>query len=437
MSLRINWDYDLVREFIEDKGFKLITDNYKNNIQILTIKDSEDYLYDTTMQKLKQNNLPHRFSKNNIYFKHNVDNYIKLNKLKIKYIDRAENHKLKFKCLDEGCGKIFYKTWDNFQRTKVCKYCGIKLRFVSRKVTIETMKNKISELGFSLQDDYVEDAHSKITLIDKDGYKYSTIWNNIQQNELPMKFYSSNPYTIFNIKLWLEINKIPIELLSEKYVANDKNLKWKCLKEGCGEVFKTTWQNIYIPTGCPFCAGKRVGKSNCLATKKPELAKEWHPTKNGDLTPSDVTCGTSKRVWWLCNKGHEWNVGVGSRVNTGCPKCKRSRAEEEIHKILTEKNIRFIQEYRSKECMYRKTLPFDFYLPDHNILIEANGKQHYESIEFYGGEKMFELRKKRDKIKREYAKKNNIKLLEIPYWDFDKIEEILKKELNIKAKNVS
>jgi hypothetical protein len=61
---------------------------------------------------------------------------------------------------------------------------------------------------------------------------------------------------------------------------------------------------------------------NCLATKNPELVKEWHPSKNGNLTPYDVTPGSEVKAWWKCKYGHEWksivytrNNGVGSEVS--------------------------------------------------------------------------------------------------------------------------
>lgn len=63
-------------------------------------------------------------------------------------------------------------------------------------------------------------------------------------------------------------------------------------------------------------------KANSLGSKCPELLKEWHPTKNGTLNPELVSCGTDKKVWWLCDKGHEWTATVASRVaGNGCPYC--------------------------------------------------------------------------------------------------------------------
>tara|TARA_B100001971_G_scaffold59222_1_gene54265 strand:+ start:906 stop:1187 length:282 start_codon:yes stop_codon:yes gene_type:complete len=68
---------------------------------------------------------------------------------------------------------------------------------------------------------------------------------------------------------------------------------------------------------------RRVGS---LADRNPELAKEWHPTRNGDLTPDQVTPGSSRKVWWRCSLGHEWEARVGDRTRgSGCPDCARER----------------------------------------------------------------------------------------------------------------
>jgi len=58
-------------------------------------------------------------------------------------------------------------------------------------------------------------------------------------------------------------------------------------------------------------------------------------------------------------------------------------------------------------------------------LIEYQGRQHYEAIDYFGGEPKFEMRKKCDKIKKDYCANHNIPLLIIPYWDFDNIHVIL------------
>ena len=76
--------------------------------------------------------------------------------------------------------------------------------------------------------------------------------------------------------------------------------------------------------GCPVCAKRAIQQGdNDFATTHPELAKQWHPTKNGTLTPQDVTAGAHRKVWWMCEKGHEWQAAVFSRTanGAGCPVC--------------------------------------------------------------------------------------------------------------------
>ena len=84
--------------------------------------------------------------------------------------------------------------------------------------------------------------------------------------------------------------------------------------------------------GCPYCAGKKVSKTNNLVYLYPDLVKQWHPTKNGNLTPDKITKGYSKNVWWKCDKGedHEWSTTVGSRrdLKNSCPFCTGRKASK-------------------------------------------------------------------------------------------------------------
>ena len=77
--------------------------------------------------------------------------------------------------------------------------------------------------------------------------------------------------------------------------------------------------------GCPYCSGHKVLIGfNDLHTINPALTQEWEQTKNGNVTPSDVTNGSSKKYWWKCQKcGHSWQATVKNRTTgRGCPKCK-------------------------------------------------------------------------------------------------------------------
>lgn len=79
-------------------------------------------------------------------------------------------------------------------------------------------------------------------------------------------------------------------------------------------------------TGCPFCANRRASATNSLAAVFPAVAAEWHPKKNGALTPEQVTHGSNKMAWWRCPKGHVYQTRIASRtgLGTGCSKCAGS-----------------------------------------------------------------------------------------------------------------
>jgi very-short-patch-repair endonuclease len=76
-------------------------------------------------------------------------------------------------------------------------------------------------------------------------------------------------------------------------------------------------------TGCPQCSGRVASNENNLLKIFPVISKEWHPTKNGELTPEQVTSKSGKKVWWVCPKGHNYDATVHNRTgnNSGCPYC--------------------------------------------------------------------------------------------------------------------
>lgn len=91
--------------------------------------------------------------------------------------------------------------------------------------------------------------------------------------------------------------------------------------------------------GCPYCAGKLACKGETdLATTHPSVAAEWHPTKNGSITPEDVTAGSDKSYWWKCELGHEWRAGVENRALKGnkCPYCSGKKAWPGFNDLATE-----------------------------------------------------------------------------------------------------
>lgn len=287
----------------------------------------------------------------------------------------------------------------------------------------------IKSFGYELIDHEYINSKKKLTIKDGDGYFYYICYDNLRRSQIPERFDIVNPYTIQNIKLWLVLNNKPYKLISDKYEGNRKFLLWKCLRKDCGEIFELTWHSM-SRNGCPYCAGQKVGLSNCLATKNPDLAAEWHPTLNGDLTPNNVTSKSGKYAWWKCKECcHVWQAIISSRnKGVGCPECNKSKGEKKISEILKKKCVNYIpqKEFKGLIGVSGGLLSYDFYLPDYNLLIEYQGEQHEKYIKgLHKSRKDFEKQQEHDRRKKEYAKINNYNLLEIWYWDFGRIEEIL------------
>lgn len=106
--------------------------------------------------------------------------------------------------------------------------------------------------------------------------------------------------------------------------GSGKKAWWRCKK---GHVWQAMINSRSSGSGCPVCSGKRVlDGDNDLAAELPELAEQWHPTKNVPLTPAQVTRGSRRLVWWRCKNGHEWRAAVKSRTGgSGCPICTGRR----------------------------------------------------------------------------------------------------------------
>ena len=174
---------------------------------------------------------------------------------------------------------------------------------------------------------------------------------------------------------------------------------------------------------CPYLSNMKVWKGfNDLQTVNPDLAAEWHPTKNKNLLPSDVVAGSSKAVWWKANilgEWYEWKYPIYLRNNglLGIPELQiKSKLEILIAKILTEHNIDFEKEkvFDGFKSEAKQNYPYDFFLFD-NLLIEADGRQHFEERDLFGGHGRFERQIKNDNIKTRYAHNNNLPILRIPY----------------------
>jgi hypothetical protein len=182
--------------------------------------------------------------------------------------------------------------------------------------------------------DVLPNSNKRAWWICKKGHEWDAlIYSRVQGNGCPFcagkRVGKDNNLAVVNPKLANEWHLKKNKDLTPRDVTpgSGKKVWWICKKE---HEWDAVISSRFRGTDCPYCAGKRVGKDNNLAVLNPKIAKEWHPVKNGDLTPSLVRPGSHKIVWWLCKKKHEWQTAIKHRKNgSGCPCCSGRTASKE------------------------------------------------------------------------------------------------------------
>jgi len=192
----------------------------------------------------------------------------------------------------------------------------------------------------------------------------------------------------------------------------NKKVWWLCK---AGHEWKASVEHRNYGSGCPYCYGRSLCLDNCLASKKPELAKEWHPTKNGSLSPYNVFITTRKKVWWKCKNNHEWKASIEYRsYGSGCPYCHKielkngticdSLVEAYYYLELRNKNVKF----KNHVSIGLGRCTCDFYIPSTNKYIEVTG--YTKQWKYWGIYYKNILRKKKHVTKKLKAKFEFVKV---------------------------
>lgn len=182
-----------------------------------------------------------------------------------------------------------------------------------------------------------------------------------------------------------------------------------------------------------FFAEKHTGHPSPRRLSMNEL-KERYKKHDVTIQKRKIIEGYTTLVCKCDKCGSEFDKKLGNLI-LNCPMCStNSKGEKSIKEWADKNGCEYKVQYKISECRNLNPLPFDFaifYEAELKYLVEFDGMQHYEPVDFFGGEEGFKERKRNDKIKNKYCKKNNIPLIRIPYWDFDKVEEILSNEIVI------
>ena len=186
---------------------------------------------------------------------------------------------------------------------------------------------------------------------------------------------------------------------------SNKKVWWKC--HTCEFEWEAKICNRSNGRGCPCCAHKKLVRGkNDLATTHPDLAKEWHPTKNGNLRPCDVMHGQPRKVWWVCPAGHSYQASLLHRSGangTNCPICNGGRQtsfrEQAFYYYLKQIFPDSISRYTAD---WLERFELDIFIPSKNLALEYDGAAWHQENHF-----------SREKRKYVLCQKRGIKLIRI------------------------
>jgi hypothetical protein len=223
---------------------------------------------------------------------------------------------------------------------------------------------------------------------------------------------------------------------SQVSICCAKRVWFQCDKVcACGEYHEWNAQ-ISSASGCPICNAKQICHNFCnsLDVLRPDIAAQWHETKNGDLRPHHVAVGSDKKVWWRCpdNPKHDpWQTVVDCRTRkydgaTGCPCCKKSKGEMAVKLALNKFGMDYAPQFAIRASgATKKPCHVDYVVPSKKTAIEFDGKQHFELVGLPNWDKGFVDRQGRDRRKDWWCVINGFICLHIHWRDFADIQCIL------------
>jgi Zn finger protein HypA/HybF involved in hydrogenase expression len=213
-----------------------------------------------------------------------------------------------------------------------------------------------------------------------------------------------------------------------KYVNRRSKITIGCSKHG--DFIQEAGSHLYNRKGCPKCGLEKISDKVRLSNSEFVLkAKKEHGFEKYDYSLV-VYKGAKIDVEIICKKHGSFFQKPNYHLSgNGCPKCSESKGEIKISEFLKRENIEYVRQKKFVSCRNKKELPFDFYIPSKNILIEFDGQQHEKDIDFFSKKYSHSLLKRNDEIKNKFAKQNNFKLLRISYKQYNNVDVVLKENI--------
>lgn len=335
-----------------------------------------------------------------------------------KVLSNYTNQYNKVKLLHTKCNNIYEVSPKCFLKGTRCPYCS-----KNKKKTNEDFQNDLNNLynnEYKLISNYTK-CNEKVIIQHKCGNILERLPINILKGKMICNKCKSNKSKNDFINL----------ITNEGYllINNYKNSKEKVklLHIKCNNIYEVTPNMFQQGYRCPYCAGNH--KKNTKEFK--ELLFNLVGNEYSLIGTYKNSLTKVKIKHNKCNNTYEVTPNNFLNRDNRCPYCKqRSKGETKIRNYLNSNKYSFEEQYSFKDCKYKGLLYYDFKVNLNNtfILIEYDGIQHFKETKKFGNDRL-EIQKIRDRIKDDYCLNNNIKLIRIPYYNYNNIEEILNEEL--------
>lgn len=321
---------------------------------------------------------------------------------------------------------------------KKCRYCGINSAANKRYVDLAEYKQKDKErcveLGFEYVDTIRESTSKNISKLyvtficpNHVGVGVQKMTRgNIYRDVRGCAYCTHHKFEEGELMEICKENSPHIKIITLPVLRKNQRVDCECSKHGI--LRNVLVRDIAEGSCCYQCGIEKLSNKSLLSDDEVIAAmKKYHP--NAELITKYT--GSKDTLLFRCNKcGCEYSGHL--HIPKRCPSCEHYYwGEKHIQNYLESHGINYIPQHRFIDCKNKRPLPFDFYLPNLNICIEYQGKQHYEPCDWFGGNESFLAQKRNDKIKKDYCNANGIELIEIDYRasTYQHIEKILSEKI--------
>lgn len=365
-----------IKNILKDRNLFMVDESeYINTKSKISLINIEGYKYLNTIDYMRDVNKLDRFSNKNPHTIYNIKLWLKLHKYNNELLSteyKNSDEKLIFTC--SCCNKPYEVSFKHFRNANQinCKKCARELSTEKCRHDLDGIRDFYNNKGLRILDNQYSGVKQRLLSTTVEGYKVMISYNSLKASGGYEMFSKSNPYTIYNINKYIELNDIKCKLVSDEYLGSKNRIDFEC---SCGNIFTTTLNSFLHQNKikCDKCSKKQSSYS---------LITEYY----------------LKKYNIKYEKEYRFND------------CRDKYPLPFDFSILDkDKNVLTI--------------------------IEVDGEQHFYPVNFNGTKKesieRFEITKYHDNIKDEYCKLNNINLIRIPYWEFDNKNyiNILNKEI--------